>query len=159
MCFFSLEQVFDELNSLRKTCLFTFQPLCRTSSNSFVSAYLKMTEPLYLANGRDTWMFIGITIAIVLVVLLVIAMLTLSFSKRNKTGMGDLNRQQAASRSVGVGKDSMLVLGPGQPKYQSGRRRSSPTYINFRTQPSNLTLKSGAVPSRPESSTSSSSFR
>lgn len=87
-------------------------------------------------------------------ILLLVAFLTLVITKRKKSipeTTGIDNRRQIFER--GAGKDNKAI------DNKTERRKESPTYINFRNQPSNQTIRSGISANRPQSSISSSSLR
>lgn len=100
-----------------------------------------------LSRAKNTWIFIGVSIVALLGILLVVAFLTLALTKRKKASGID-NRRQIFER--GAVENPAFV--PDKPE--------SPTYINFRNQPSNQTVRSGISGiNRPRSSISSSSSR
>lgn len=117
----------------------------RTLTNRLLAAYLKPAAPEGLSRARNTWIFIGTSLLVLFVVLLLIAFLTLGFTKR-KPGVD--NRKQVFDEE-----------GPGFEDKCGARKGESPTYINFRHQPSNQTIKSGILLDRPKSSSSSSTMR
>ncbi|XP_044254023.1 uncharacterized protein LOC123004699 isoform X2 [Tribolium madens] len=103
--------------------------------------YLKPPAPQGLSRSKNTWIFIGVSIVALLAILLVVAFLTLALTKRKKRpSSGMENRRQIFERGA-----------INEPKPDQ-----SPTYINFRNQPSNQTLRSVSA-TRPRSSISSSS--
>lgn len=117
-------------------------------------------EPQGLASPHNTWLFIGTSLAALFIMLLLVAFLSLCINKRKRTKMGMENRQQVFDE--GTARDNMgYEAGPEKEKRQPEKgRRLSPTYINFKTEPSNQTLRSGIIlSSRPDSSLSSSTTR
>ncbi|KAK4887701.1 hypothetical protein RN001_003972 [Aquatica leii] len=117
--------------------------------------YLKVSDPEYLSSTNNTWVFIGVALSILFVLLLLVAFVTLAVNKRNRSPMGTSNKQQIFHQDVGVGHTNKAF--DTNDNNIDKTREQSPTYINFRTQPSNETLRSGITMTRPKS-TSSSSF-
>lgn len=126
-----------------------------------VPAYLKVNDPQYLASSNNTWVFIGVALTILFVLLLLVALLTLALSKHSKSQMGLLNKKQVFHHDSATGhtNNAFVTNGTEKSEYDSRRRRESSTYINFRSQPSNQTLKSGMFLARPQNTSSSSSYR
>lgn len=94
-----------------------------------------------------------------LIVLLLIAFLTLGFSKRKRapSTTGVDNRRQVFDEE-GSGCDNKGFVRQEGRKYK--KKEESPTYINFRHQPSNRTIQSGILrDNRPRSSSSCSTMR
>ncbi|RZB40172.1 uncharacterized protein BDFB_005771, partial [Asbolus verrucosus] len=117
--------------------------------------YLKPAPPQSLSRAKNTWIFIGVSIVALIIILLVVAFLTLALTKRKKTpaSAGIDNRRQIFERGVGGVDNNAFVHHETKPE----RSDQSPTYINFRNQPSNQTVRSGISVNRPPSSISSTS--
>lgn len=115
----------------------------------FVIAYLKSaTGPEGLSRAKNTWIFIGTSLLVLLIILLLLAFVILGFTKRKRVpSTGIDNRGQ-------VFNDECFVR---QDERKQKKKGESPTYINFRHQPSNQTIKSGILRDRPKSSSSSNS--
>ncbi|XP_022903156.2 uncharacterized protein [Onthophagus taurus] len=107
--------------------------------------YLKASEPQSLSTSKNTWLFIGSSLAAVFLLLLAVAFLSLCITKRKKS---HTNMRQVfdthAKENVGFVDD------------KDKNRKGSPTYIDFRTQTSNETLRSVDI-NRSRSSISSMS--
>lgn len=116
---------------------------------------MKSAVPESLSRAKNTWIFIGSSLLILLVLLLLIAFLTLGFTKRKRIpSTGTDNRRQVFDEE-GPGCDNKgFTLQEGRKK-----KEDSPTYINFRHQPSNHTIKSGILRERSRSASSSSIMR
>ncbi|KAF5304567.1 hypothetical protein FQA39_LY09618 [Lamprigera yunnana] len=112
--------------------------------------YLKVRDPEYLSSTNNTWIFIGVALTILFVLLLFVAFITLAMNKRKR-----IPNQQMFRQDVGAGQTNK-AFDANENRIEKGGNRS-PTYINFRTQPSNETLRSGIVLTRPKSRSSSSS--
>ncbi|KAF5305934.1 hypothetical protein FQR65_LT07545 [Abscondita terminalis] len=119
--------------------------------------YLKVSDPEYLSSTNNTWLFIGVALSILFVLLLLVAFITLALNKRKRTPiLGVSNKQQIFHKDVGVGHTNKAF--DTNDNSIEKTKQQSPTYINFRTQPSNDTLRSGINLTRPKSTSSSSSF-
>ncbi|XP_031341169.1 uncharacterized protein LOC116169264 isoform X2 [Photinus pyralis] len=114
--------------------------------------YLKVNDPEYLSSTNHTWIFIGVALSILLVLLLLVAFLTLAMNKRNPAQMP--NKSDMFQQNVAIGQTNEAFI--QNDTDTSKRLEQSPTYINFRTHSSNATLRSGVIVSRPSSTSSSS---
>lgn len=118
---------------------------------------MKANEPQSLASPHNTWLFIGSSLAILFILLLAVAFLSLCINKRKRARMGAENRQQVFAETSG--QDNLGYEGSHERDKKATQQKGkklSPTYINFKTEPSNQTLRSGIILNRPESSLSSS---
>lgn len=111
------EEVREELGypfliKAERKCFFLFKlsseirNICTQYVFTSLVAYLKPTQPQGLSSARNTWIFIGASIIGCLIFLLLIAFLTLGFTKRKRVGspisMGVENRQHIFERGVGT---------------------------------------------------------
>ncbi|XP_056636650.1 uncharacterized protein LOC130445148 [Diorhabda sublineata] len=107
--------------------------------------YLKPSEPQGLSGAKNTWMVIGISIAVFLVFLLTLAFILGCTKKKKRVGtptsIGVENRQHIFER--GVSRDNKGFVGDV--------KKQSPTYIRY----SNDTTRNVTTVSRPGSSISS----
>lgn len=122
-------------------------------------AYLKPAAPESLSRAKNTWIFIGTSLLVLFIVLLLIAFLTLGFTKRKRVpSVGNENRRQIFDEEGSSYENKGFVRQQGRKIKKGGQE--SPTYINFRHQASNQTIKSGILKNhRPASSSSSSTMR
>lgn len=80
-------------------------------------------------------------------------------SKRSKTPKGLMNKKQVFNQGVGTGNSNITISDEIEKcNIYHKKYKHSPTYINFRTHPSNETLRSGIVVKTPGSTTSSSTY-
>lgn len=125
---------------------------------SLQTAYLKSATPEGLSRARNTWIFIGSSLLVLLVILLLIAFLTLGFTKRKRVpNAGVVNKRQVFDEE-GSGCDNHGFVAQEIQKNKK-KKEESPTYINFRHQASNQTIKSGILRERPRSTSSCSTLR
>lgn len=112
---------------------------------------MKETEPQSLSTSNNTWIFIGVSIVGLLILLLIIAFFTLGVTKRKRqaANVGLENRKHIFERGVGHENKGFVEEGGRRQRHNE----ESPTYINFRNQ-RNGPKASG---SRSQSSMSSSS--
>lgn len=97
-------------------------------------------------------MFIGSCLAILIVLLLTVAFISLCFNKKKKARMGLENHKKIfIETKVQENKEFH-----NDSKQVQAKQNLSPTYINFRSEPLNKTLKSESTLIRSESSLSSS---
>ncbi|XP_017772514.1 PREDICTED: uncharacterized protein LOC108559681 isoform X2 [Nicrophorus vespilloides] len=117
--------------------------------------YIKPSSPQELAKERPIWIYVGISVIVVLLLLLGVIILATMVTK-HRSPLREQNVAQAfAASEFGGGNETEDSCR----KYKSGRRNQnpSPTYINFRSQPSNDTLHSDNNSNRTGSVTSSAS--
>lgn len=119
----------------------------------WVLAYLKEAEPQGLSTTNSTWVFIGVSIVGLLVLLLIVAFVILGFTKRKRqaSDVGIRNRTHIFER--GVGQDNKGFVKEGGRGVGDQGDEESPTYINFRKK----TAGQAVAGSRSQSSMSTSS--
>ncbi|KAI4462882.1 hypothetical protein MML48_4g00001885 [Holotrichia oblita] len=106
--------------------------------------YLKPSEPQSLASSKNTWLFIGSSLAILFILLLAVAFLSLCITKKKKkANLGTENRRQIFEHRSYQDKDAFIPdKNADRKQYKEFIGDESPTYINFRAQTSNETLRS-----------------
>ncbi|KAK9872170.1 hypothetical protein WA026_016223 [Henosepilachna vigintioctopunctata] len=100
--------------------------------------YIKPAEYQSLSKAKNTWLFIGVSIISLLILLLLVAFLTLGCTKRKRPSSGIDNRQQVFERGVEeIDKNLQKTDGVVRRRIEP-----SPTYINFQNQPSTESIRS-----------------
>ncbi|XP_018330536.1 uncharacterized protein LOC108740646 [Agrilus planipennis] len=122
--------------------------------------YLKPSQPEYLETAKNTWLFIGAALSILFLLLLLATLLTLSFSKKKKTGLGSANRRQVFEHGT-VGRESdnksFVVSEADKRGIANEGRKLSSSYVNYKDEATlTKTFKStGSMTSRPNSCSTS----
>lgn len=125
------------------------------------TAYLKPSEPQSLASSKNTWLFIGSSLAALFILLLAVAFLSLCITKKKKkANLGTENRRQIFEPRPQKDNDAFI---PDKTTYRKQYKEfiddESPTYINFRAQTSNETLRSVDISRLSQSSFASTTVR
>ncbi|KAL3267108.1 hypothetical protein HHI36_011248 [Cryptolaemus montrouzieri] len=101
--------------------------------------YIKPAKPQSLTKAKNTWIFIGVSILSLLVLLLLVAFLTLGCTKRKRSSAGIENRRQIFERGVEEVNRAVTKTDGGAIRKRS---EPSPTYVNFQNQPSTDSIRS-----------------
>nr|CAI5863774.1 unnamed protein product [Callosobruchus analis] len=109
--------------------------------------YLKAVEPQSLSRAKNTWIFIGISILALLVMLLIVAFTTLGCTRWKRmasaVGMGTENKQQSFAKDHGL-QNKAFVDETGKAEYPTDIKFKNESAGGFRA-PGSITSTSSRI--------------